>query len=131
MGNCLLLLGLKKEKRSYEEVGYQHGPVTLLLVGLDSAGKTTAAKGIVGDPVEDVAPTVGFAPEYLEYRGCEVTIYDLGGGAKIRPVWAKYFSEVHGVIFVVDSTAGGRLEECREVLTSLLADPKIAGKPVL
>lgn len=25
-----------------------HSPVTLLLVGLDNAGKTTAAKGIVG-----------------------------------------------------------------------------------
>ncbi|XP_066945125.1 ADP-ribosylation factor-like protein 13B isoform X1 [Macrobrachium rosenbergii] len=121
MGNCLLLLGLKKEKR----------PVTLLLVGLDNAGKTTAAKGIVGDPVEDVAPTVGFSPENIEYRGCEITIYDLGGGSKIRPVWAKYFSEVHGVIFVVDASAPDRIRECREVLTGLLSHKKIAGKPVL
>ncbi|XP_042235770.1 ADP-ribosylation factor-like protein 13B isoform X2 [Homarus americanus] len=121
MGNCLLLLGLKKEKR----------PVTLLLVGLDNAGKTTAAKSIVGDPVEDVAPTVGFAPENLEYRGCEITIYDLGGGNKIRPVWAKYFSEVHGIIFVVDSSDAVRVRECRDVLFGLLADKKISGKPVL
>ncbi|XP_045596742.2 ADP-ribosylation factor-like protein 13B isoform X2 [Procambarus clarkii] len=106
-------------------------PVTLLLVGLDNAGKTTAAKSIVGDPVEDVAPTVGFAPENLEYRGCEITIYDLGGGNKIRPVWAKYFSEVHGVIFVVDSSDAVRVRECRDVLFSLLADKKISGKPVL
>nr|XP_053637778.1 ADP-ribosylation factor-like protein 13B [Cherax quadricarinatus] len=106
-------------------------PVTLLLVGLDNAGKTTAAKSIVGDPVEDVAPTVGFAPESLEYRGCEITIYDLGGGNKIRPVWAKYFSEVHGVIFVVDSSDAARVRECRDVLFSLLADKKISGKPVL
>lgn len=51
------------------------------------------------DPVEDVAPTVGFAPEGLEYRGCEITIYDLGGGSKIRPVWKKYFSEVSWLMF--------------------------------
>ncbi|XP_042873825.1 ADP-ribosylation factor-like protein 13B isoform X4 [Penaeus japonicus] len=121
MGNCLLLLGLKKQKR----------PVTLLLVGLDNAGKTTAAKGIVGDPVEDTAPTVGFAPEYLEYRGCEITIYDLGGGSRIRPVWSKYFSEVHGVIFVVDSSDPNRIQECRDVLSNLLSDRKVAGKPVL
>ncbi|XP_068212429.1 ADP-ribosylation factor-like protein 13B isoform X4 [Palaemon carinicauda] len=121
MGNCLLLLGLKKEKR----------PVTLLLVGLDNAGKTTAAKGIVGDPVEDVAPTVGFSPENIEYRGCEITIYDLGGGSKIRPVWAKYFSEVHGVIFVIDASAPNRIRECRDVLTELLSHKKITGKPVL
>ncbi|XP_037791154.1 ADP-ribosylation factor-like protein 13B isoform X3 [Penaeus monodon] len=121
MGNCLLLLGLKKQKR----------PVTLLLVGLDNAGKTTAAKGIVGDPVEDTTPTVGFAPEYLEYRGCEITIYDLGGGSRIRPVWSKYFSEVHGVIFVVDSSDPNRIQECRDVLSNLLSDRKVAGKPVL
>ncbi|XP_071519598.1 uncharacterized protein [Panulirus ornatus] len=121
MGNCLLLLGLKKEKR----------PVTLLLVGLDNAGKTTAAKGIVGESVEDVAPTVGFAPECIEYRGCEITIYDLGGGSKIRPVWAKYYSEVHGVIFVVDSSNSARIRECRDVLLNLLANEKISGKPVL
>ncbi|XP_063592700.1 ADP-ribosylation factor-like protein 13B isoform X3 [Penaeus indicus] len=121
MGNCLLLFGFKKQKR----------PVTLLLVGLDNAGKTTAAKGIVGDPVEDTAPTVGFAPEYLEYRGCEITIYDLGGGSRIRPVWSKYFSEVHGVIFVVDSSDPNRIQECRDVLSNLLSDRKVAGKPVL
>ncbi|XP_027209665.2 ADP-ribosylation factor-like protein 13B isoform X6 [Penaeus vannamei] len=121
MGNCLLLLGFKKQKR----------PVTLLLVGLDNAGKTTAAKGIVGDPVEDTTPTVGFAPEYLEYRGCEITIYDLGGGSRIRPVWSKYFSEVHGVIFVVDSSDPNRIQECRDVLSNLLSDRKVAGKPVL
>ncbi|KAK7079646.1 ADP-ribosylation factor-like protein 13B [Halocaridina rubra] len=110
---------------------FSYRRVTLLLVGLDNAGKTTAAKGIVGDPVEDVAPTVGFSPENIEYRGCEITIYDLGGGSKIRPVWAKYFSEVHGVIFVVDASASARARECREVLTSLLSHKKIAGKPVL
>lgn len=53
------------------------------------------------DPVEDTTPTVGFAPEYLEYRGCEITIYDLGGGSRIRPVWSKYFSEVRKDCIVI------------------------------
>ncbi|KAB7504660.1 ADP-ribosylation factor-like protein 13B [Armadillidium nasatum] len=106
-------------------------PVTLLLVGLDNAGKTTAAKGIVGEPVENIAPTIGFSPETLEYRGCEITIYDLGGGSKIRGVWPKYFSEVHGVIFVIDSSDKDRIEECHSVLEKLLSDKKITGKPVL
>ncbi|XP_076035515.1 uncharacterized protein LOC143021723 isoform X1 [Oratosquilla oratoria] len=121
MGNCLVLLGLKKEKSD----------VTLLLVGLDNAGKTTAAKGIVGDPVEDVAPTIGFAPEELEYRGCSITIYDLGGGVRIRPVWKNYFAEVHGVIFVVDASDPSRAEECKQVLINLLSHKQISGKPIL
>ncbi|KAG7161237.1 ADP-ribosylation factor-like protein 13B-like [Homarus americanus] len=81
-----------------------HRPVTLLLVGLDNAGKTTAAKSIVGDPVEDVAPTVGFAPENLEYRGCEITIYDLGGGNKIRP-------DVEGALDEIDLVESLNVEQ--------------------
>ena len=48
----------------------------------------------LSESLENVAPTVGFCPETLEYRGCEITIYDLGGGSRIRAVWSKYFSEV-------------------------------------
>uniref|UniRef100_A0A8C0NJ21 ARF like GTPase 13B n=1 Tax=Canis lupus familiaris TaxID=9615 RepID=A0A8C0NJ21_CANLF len=35
--------------------------VTLVMVGLDNAGKTATAKGIQGEYPEDVAPTVGFS----------------------------------------------------------------------
>ncbi|KAF2352338.1 Small GTP-binding protein domain [Trinorchestia longiramus] len=121
MGNCLVRLGLFTEKR----------PVTLLLVGLDNAGKTTAAKGILGESLDTVAPTLGFVPEVLHYRGCEVTLFDLGGGAKLRPVWVRYFAEVHGVIFVIDCSATDRVPECRSVLQELLAHRRISGKPVL
>ena len=30
--------------------------------------------------------------------------YDLGGGKTFRGIWPKYYHEVHGFIFVVDST---------------------------
>ena len=43
---------------------------------------------------DTVAPTVGFVPESLQYRGCDITLYDLGGGARIRPVWDNYYAEV-------------------------------------
>lgn len=39
--------------------------------------------------------------------------------------------QVHGVIFVVDSSDPNRIQECRDVLSNLLSDRKVAGKPVL
>ena len=36
-------------------------------------------------------------------QGYHVTIYDLGGSKSFRGIWPKYYHEVHGFIFVVDS----------------------------
>ena len=43
----------------------------------------------------DTVPTVGFnAPVRIERQGKTLCFYDLGGGARIRGVWTKYFHEV-------------------------------------
>ena len=47
----------------------------------------------------------------------------------------SYFSlnilQVHGVIYVIDSSDMNRVQECQQVLADLLSHKKIAGKPVL
>ncbi|CAB1327375.1 unnamed protein product [Coregonus sp. 'balchen'] len=77
--------------------------VTLVMVGLDNAGKTATVRGIQGEMYdvglllttervfccvtespEDVAPTVGFSKVDLKQGKFEVTIFDLGGGKRIR-----------------------------------------------
>ena len=78
--------------------------VTLVMVGLDNAGKTATAKGIQGEHPEDVAPTVGFSKIDLRQGKFQVTIFDLGGGKRIRGIWKNYYAESYGVIFVVDSS---------------------------
>ncbi|XP_068165805.1 ADP-ribosylation factor-like protein 13B isoform X4 [Antennarius striatus] len=105
--------------------------VTLVMVGLDNAGKTATVRGIQGDNPQDVAPTVGFSKIDLKQGKFEVTIFDLGGGKKIRGIWKNYYSESHGVVFVVDSGDVQRIQETRETMAEVLQHPRIAGKPVL
>uniref|UniRef100_A0A670INI2 ARF like GTPase 13B n=1 Tax=Podarcis muralis TaxID=64176 RepID=A0A670INI2_PODMU len=105
--------------------------VTLIMVGLDNAGKTATVKGIQGESPEDVAPTVGFSKIDLKQGRFEVTIFDLGGGKRIRAIWKNYYAESYGVIFVVDSSDVERMEETKETMSEVLKHPKIAGKPVL
>ncbi|KAM6096454.1 ADP-ribosylation factor-like protein 13B isoform 3-T4 [Chlamydotis macqueenii] len=105
--------------------------VTLLMVGLDNAGKTATARGIQGESPEDVAPTVGFSKVNLKQGRFEVTIFDLGGGKQIRDIWRNYYAESHGVIFVVDSSDVARMGETREAMREVLNSPKISGKPML
>lgn len=80
---------------------------------------------------EDVAPTVGFSKINLKQGRFEVTIFDLGGGKRIRNIWRNYYAESYGVIFVVDSSDIERMEETKQAMIEVLKSPKISGKPVL
>ncbi|XP_066478288.1 ADP-ribosylation factor-like protein 13B isoform X2 [Tiliqua scincoides] len=105
--------------------------VTLIMVGLDNAGKTATVKGIQGESPEDVAPTVGFSKIDLKQGRFEVTIFDLGGGKRIRGIWKNYYAESYGVIFVVDSSDAERMEETKQTMSEVVRHPKVSGKPIL
>ncbi|XP_073670343.1 ADP-ribosylation factor-like protein 13B isoform X2 [Paramisgurnus dabryanus] len=105
--------------------------VTLVMVGLDNVGKTATARVIQGESPLDVAPTVGFSKVDLKQGKFEVTIFDLGGGKRIRGIWKNYYSESYGVVFVVDSSDVQRIQETRDTIAEVLRHPRIAGKPVL
>ena len=94
--------------------------IYLLMLGLDNAGKTCAAKSLVGESLDNVAPTIGFSKVSTKYKGFNVTIYDLGGSKSFRGIWPKYYHEVHGFIFIVDASDSERLEETAEVSEFIL-----------
>ncbi|XP_077977080.1 uncharacterized protein LOC144432691 [Glandiceps talaboti] len=121
MGNCFVWI---KERREPPR------KVTIALVGLDNAGKTTALKGVQGESL-DVAPTVGFSSAELKLEKFLITVYDLGGGQKIRGIWKNYYAESHAVVFVIDAADQDRLDESKETLKMLLSNPKVKGKPLL
>ena len=66
------------------------------MLGLDNAGKTCAAKSLVGDAaaIGSVAPTIGFSKLETKYKGFQVLIYDLGGSKGFRSIWSQYYHEV-------------------------------------
>jgi ADP-ribosylation factor-like protein 13B len=75
---------------------------------------------------------VGFSEPVRKLMfGWQVVFYDLGGGSRIRGVWPQYFSDVHGVVFVVDSSDRARAAEAAKELHEALAHPMVVGKPVL
>jgi len=106
--------------------------LTIMLIGLDNSGKTTLQQALGGDRDPFVVPTVGFsAPLTIPLHGFRLTLYDLGGGARIRAVWPSYFADVHGVVYVVDAADPTRLQESATELQQALLHPMVVGKPIL
>jgi len=123
--------------------------ITLILLGLDNAGKTTLLHHIKGGslcffpswsifvalcevPATDTLPSCGFTPsQTVTWDRYSLVIYDLGGGRNFRGIWKSYFGEVHGVLYVVDSADPRRLEESAREFTEVLQHKFLKDKPLL
>ena len=98
---------------------------------MDNAGKTSLLYALEGRREEAAAPSWGFTAADVARDGLDLRVYDLGGGERIRGIWAEYLPEAHGAVFVVDAADRGRLAEAGGVLRAALADSHLEGKPVL
>ena len=119
-----LLTILKKVKQKEREV-------RILMLGLDNAGKTTVVKKFNGEPIDLIAPTLGFNIKTLEYRGFKLNIWDVGGQTSLRSYWRNYFEQTDGLIWVVDSSDRARLHDCMAELQVLLTQERLAGASLL
>ncbi|EFY96547.1 hypothetical protein MHUMG1_10263 [Metarhizium humberi] len=94
----------------------------LLMLGLDAAGKTTILYKLkLGQDVTTI-PTVGFNVESVTYKNVKFNVWDVGGQDKIRPLWRHYYSGTQGLIFVIDSSDRGRMEEAKQELHRIIND---------
>ncbi|ELU16057.1 hypothetical protein CAPTEDRAFT_199849 [Capitella teleta] len=111
-------------------------PIHLVMLGLDSAGKSTVLYRMKFDQYVDTVPTVGFNCEKVrgtvgKAKGVSFMIWDVGGQDKVRPLWRSYTRSTDGIVFVVDSVDKERLEEARVELLRTTRAPETATVPVL
>ncbi|KAG0281924.1 Arf GTPase arf3 [Linnemannia exigua] len=87
----------------------------ILMLGLDSSGKTTILYKLYSKPLVRLIPNTAFNIEALHTpQGEHLTIWDISGQSRVN--WQFY---VHGniaLVFVVDSTDYGRVSEAKEAL---------------
>lgn len=79
----------------------------------------------------DPSPTHGCVRSELRVENFLVNLLDVGGAPGSRGVWRELYGDVHGIIFVVDSSDRQRIKEVKEVLSDMLKQPRVAGKPIL
>ena len=101
------------------------------VVGLQNAGKTSLVAALAGAPFADALPTVGFNMRKLQRGGVTIKVWDLGGQARFRSMWARYCQGVQAVVFGVDAADHDSVDAARAELHDLLARPALAGVPLL
>ena len=99
----------------------------VLMLGLDAAGKTTIIYKLKLGEYANTLPTIGFNVETIKYKKLEMSMWDVGGQNKIRPLWRHYYQGTDALIYVVDSSDRDRLEEAAEELQAILADDLMRG----
>ena len=99
---------------------------SVLLLGLDNAGKTTllsAIKSIYlpsGPPTaQKTVPTVGQNVGTVDLGDMLLKIWDVGGQHSLRRLWKSYYQSCHAIIFVIDSSdiGTGELESLGKITT--------------
>lgn len=96
----------------------------VVLIGLDGAGKTTVLRQLVSrGAAPETLPTIGFSVQELVLDGLPLTVFDVGGQAKIRELWSQYARGADGLVLVVDSGDHSRLVDVRTELVRLLHGP--------
>ncbi|GAB7359847.1 hypothetical protein MBLNU230_g7375t1 [Neophaeotheca triangularis] len=129
---------------------------SILLLGLDNAGKTTLLEQIKStfssehhEPKLNTVPTVGQNVSLIDLPDLYLRIWDVGGQHSLRKLWQSYYSSCHAIVFVIDSTdvgdadierlaqsdlseeEEGRLSECKLVLEDVLQNQHTEGVPLL
>ncbi|CAG0896978.1 unnamed protein product [Cyprideis torosa] len=72
----------------------QIGPkleMRVVTLGLDDAGKTSLLFKLKQNEFVATIPTIGFNVEVIEYENLKLTIWDVGGQPKLRPLWKHYY----------------------------------------
>eukprot|EP00112_Aurelia_sp_Birch-Aquarium-sp1_P000211 Seg1018.13 transcript_id=Seg1018.13/GoldUCD/mRNA.D3Y31 product="ADP-ribosylation factor-related protein 1" protein_id=Seg1018.13/GoldUCD/D3Y31 len=118
---------------------FQKDEYCILILGLDNAGKTTLLETIKrqfavdykGIPFEKIHPTVGMNVGRIDVDGIRLIFWDLGGQQDLQSLWDKYYTDSHGVMYVLDSSDKTRMDESLSVLENTFLDDNLDGVPLL
>lgn len=115
MGNLMSWFNSMFEKKN----------ATILMVGLDAAGKTTILLKLKLNETKETVPTIGFNVETVEYKNVKFHVWDVGGQEKLRQLWKHYYEGANAIIFVIDSNDRDRMGIAKKELETLLSDPTL------
>jgi GTP-binding protein SAR1 len=106
---------------------------SLLVLGLDNAGKTTMLHRLrTGGDVRSFPPTdrPRQTEEFETAQGIKFKAWDMGGHEAVRHLWEDYVCESSAVFFLIDVVDQGRFEEAGFELDALIGEKIVQDLPL-
>lgn len=103
----------------------------IICLGLKGAGKSALTSLLVGKYPRAAKPLPEIGCYKFKVKKYTIAFYDLKGDEQSKFFWRHHFEGSQGVIFVLDLTDGGTLEQARAALKELLNDPLLKDLPFL
>ena len=104
---------------------------TLVLLGLDDAGKTTFLYRLKEDRMSIHDPTLYAHSEEVRMGNLLFKIIDIGGHKSMRKIWKNFYINTDAIIYMVDAANVERLNESKQELYNLFNDIKVKTVPIL
>lgn len=112
-------------------LGLANKEARILFLGLDNAGKTTLLHMLRDNRVVQHPPTHHPTSEELVMGRITLKTYDLGGHEAARQLWNDYFTQVDGIVYIVDVADCNRVNETATEFDKLLKNDDIRDVPIL
>ena len=103
----------------------------VLMMGLNSSGKTTLLYRLVLNQILTPLSTIGFNAETLICQGLALTLWDVGYREGMWRLWAIYYTSASALIFVLDASDSSQFATAKEALDQLLDRKELQGFPLL
>lgn len=102
-------------------LGLIHKKGTILLLGLDNAGKTTFLHKLKTNTILTSPPTERPYLSSFSFGGITFAGWDLGGHEAVRHLWEDYVMEASAVMFLIDACDVDRFQEVNLELDALIS----------
>lgn len=104
---------------------------TVVVLGLDNAGKTSLVYRLAEGRVREHKPTFHPTTETVQIvapHSLTLRTYDLGGHVQARRMWRDYYvsaRDIDAILFVIDATDDARWAEASELVAAMRTDPDV------
>lgn len=104
---------------------------TLVLLGLDNAGKTTFLRRLKEDRMCIHDPTMYAHTEEIKLGNILFHIVDVGGHPSMRKIWKNFYMNTDAIIYMVDAADPSRFQEARDALVNIFNDSNAKNVPII
>jgi GTPase SAR1 family protein len=100
---------------------------SVLVLGIDGAGKTTVVESLMRLAVpsrkpKTIRPTTGLNTETISEGRLFIRFWDLGGSPSFRSLWRDYLADATAIVYVVNGSQADRLHETRKLFDDIAVD---------